>query len=66
MSNLAINSLFNPLDYLYIKRGVELGHFTLQDDSIFYIQTGNRKQKLTARDPEELVRAEIYLDLVTK
>ena len=57
---------FNPLDFSYVKKGVEQGFFTLEPNAIFYTQTGNRKQKLTKNDPEELVRAEIYLDLVTK
>jgi type I restriction enzyme M protein len=57
---------FNPLDFHFIKNGVNQGFFKLEEDSIYYLKSDNRKQKLTQKDPEELVRAEMYFDLVTK
>ena len=62
----SIETNFNPLELPYIKRGVELNFWTIELGKIYYSQSGNRKQSITVRDPEELVRAEIYLDLVTK
>ena len=69
--NETINELnfletFNPLDFQFIKNGVNRGFFELKENCIFYVKSGNRKQRLTAKDPEELVRAQMYFDLVTK
>ena len=63
MSQLII---FNPLDFQFIKNGVSKGFFRLDENYIYYLKSDNRKQKLTEKDPEELVRAEMYFDLVTK
>jgi hypothetical protein len=68
MSKLLANSNenFNSLDYQFIKSGVNSGFFKLEENYIYYLKSGNRKQRLTQKDPEELVRAEVYFDLVTK
>jgi type I restriction enzyme M protein len=57
-------NLFNPLNIQKIKQGVSLGLFKIEDNYIYYLKSDNRKQKLTEKDPEELVRAEMYFDLV--
>jgi type I restriction enzyme M protein len=57
---------FNPLNFSFIRDGIDKGFFILGENCIFYTQSDNRKQKLTKNDPEELVRLETYYDLVTK
>ena len=57
---------FNPLNIEKIKLGSKQGLFEVdqQNGYIFYTKSANRKQKLTQKDPEEIVRAEMYYDLV--
>ena len=57
---------FNPLNIQKIKQGVNQGLFQIQDNYIYYLKSDNRRQKITEKDPEEIVRAEMYFDLVNK
>jgi len=59
---------FNPLNTEKIKLGKKQGLFEVDEKNsyIYYIKSDNRKQKLTEKDPEEIVRAQTYFDLVNK